>query len=160
MTKLIPTSEAKKILSSRASILTCNEYKENKYDNKWNASSPYLVLGGGDVNNMIDNNIAYYISGTKFACNEFKIILNVNNLLNSLAAKMFFVACAKDVFNTFASEGLANEFIECITSATGKNATLSKRYEGVYISVTQELFSESRTEGYVINFVIKYARIV
>lgn len=78
--KYLPLKEGWGIGSSRFYLkdfeLAASDYKQEEVDSEsWFACSPYLYIG----EDLINNNLAYYINGSSDTVKEMKIIANFNN---------------------------------------------------------------------------------
>lgn len=80
--------------------LVTSEYHRS-FDETWWASTPYLELG----DELIPDNIAYYVEGDARVAKQLKLVLNVNNPEESSASESTFESIAR----TLLTEALGQE---------------------------------------------------
>lgn len=141
----------KKLLKSRGEPLALNNYKQDVHEQEmWFASSDYLELKA----NKLKNNIAFYVSGNEYKCNELKLILNINDISSEVPAKEFLIACAKDICDKV-TNNLPLE-VESYIRLTGRCCDkFSKCYSEIIIDINFIPFKNSDIDGYEIQFIIK-----
>lgn len=141
----------KELLKSRGEPLTLNNYKQDVHEQEmWFANSDYLELKA----NKLTNNIAFYVSGNEYECNEFKLVLNINDIATEVPAKEFLIACAKDLCNKI-TDSLPLE-IESYIRITGMCCDkLQKWYDNIIIDLNFIPFVHSDIDGYEIQLIIK-----
>jgi hypothetical protein len=80
-------------------------YYQHSYDNEWFASSPYLKIG----EEILSNNISYYIEGDSDTAKCLKLVLNINNVSNSIESHEIFLAASKQLFFNALNKNMSNK---------------------------------------------------
>lgn len=96
------------------------------YDNEWQAISDYVKLG----EEIIDNNIAYYVTGDQSIAKCLKLVMNVNVIDKEDVAVDKFIACARSLTKAALKEPMQTDMAVAIVKQenflqTFQNKTLS-----------------------------------
>ena len=116
---------------------------------KWFACSPYknLIID----QEIIPNNIAYYINGNSSIANELKIVLNINEKDSAIYAHKELLDYAKILYSNSLFTEIPSDFEDAILNG----------YDKIYfkdnkeISIIKKCWSNSQKDGYDIKFIIK-----
>lgn len=122
-------------------------YKPNEL-NEWFACSPFKKLG----QEIIPNNIAYYIDGDASIAKSLKIKLNINVKESALAAHQELLNTAKLLYAKSLLSEMPPEIEDAILN--GYNKTFQK--DNKQISVAKVDWIHSKNDGYEIKFTIEH----
>ena len=100
------------------------QYK-NIYDDVWHMSSPYLDIG----DEILPNNIAYYVEGTRDVANTLTLKLNVNEPNRAEESQRLFEDIASELFEKATSATLP----EAIKNAINKTESSVTSMDGISI---------------------------
>jgi len=123
--------------------LTAGHYKK-LYDDEWFASSPYLEVG----EDILPNNIAYYLEGNKKAVNRLKLKMNINEPEHAAEAHNMFCELASSLHSRAIGEELGHEYKNAILNGTDKEGRVNTKM----VRVTTEHWPNNR--GYDVGFSI------
>jgi hypothetical protein len=125
-------------------ILT-NHYKRC-YDSEWQAISDYVKLG----EEIIDNDIAYYVTGNQTIAKCLKLVVNINVINKEDVAKDRFIACAKSLTEAALKEPMDIE----VAIAIMKEEDISKEFQNRIISLSK--FNHlNRVGSYTLTYTIR-----
>lgn len=108
--------QAKDFLSTKG--ISTGHYKK-VFDNEWQAISPYMKLG----DDIIENNLAYYVMGDSHAASHLKLVLNVYSNESEDFAIDKFVECARAIFDRAIKGPLPTEILVSIYNKIEANFT-------------------------------------
>lgn len=122
-----------------------NDY-EQYFDNEWFASSPIKNLG----DEILADNITFFIEGTDDTVKTLKILLNINNKDREAFAKTKFMKIANDL----SQNSLGVRLSSSIRKAIHESRNFSENQNGKKISLLVESWHNYRTNGYSMKFSI------
>ena len=135
--------QAKKFLKNDG--IVTNHYKRC-YDNEWQAISDYVKLG----EEIIDNDIAYYITGNQSVAKCLKLIVNVNVIDKEDIATDKFNTCAKILTEAALKEPMQTD----MTIAIIKQENFSKTFQNKILSISK--FNHvNRVQSYTLTYTIE-----
>ncbi|GAB3714395.1 hypothetical protein GCM10027592_54160 [Spirosoma flavus] len=121
-------------------------YYKNCYDNIWQASSPYILLN----NEIINNNIAYYVSGDNKVAKQLKLVLNVNSQIEEDSAIYKFHECVISLYKAAFNKSIPLAISQAVINGRNKNLSILKKTVSIY--KTEHI---NKIGGYTLVFVIK-----
>lgn len=122
-------------------------YYSKLYDDEWSASSNYLELG----DDILSNNIAYYVSGSRSAVRLLKLKLNVNEPDQGDIAVSRFVELAEALLEKALSAGVSINLQEVIGG--GENA--ETEIVGKIVSVSRDDWHGGKTGQYDVTLTVR-----
>ena len=135
--------QAKKFLKNDG--IVTNHYKRC-YDNEWQAISDYVKLG----EEIIDNDIAYYITGNQSVAKCLKLIVNVNVIDKEDIATDKFNTCAKILTEAALKEPMQTDMAIAII----KQENFSKTFQNKILSISK--FNHlNKVESYTLTYAIE-----
>lgn len=94
------------------------EFYSPVFENDWQASSNYINIEGG----IIDNNMAYYIDGDSRAAKKLKLILNIHSPEAASEAIKKFISAISLLYNKSMASEISHDYFNAINR--GKSKTL------------------------------------
>ncbi|GAB3954928.1 hypothetical protein GCM10028805_41220 [Spirosoma harenae] len=122
-----------------------NNYKKC-YDDEWQATSPYIQLN----NEIIANNIAYYVSGNNSIAKQLKLVLNVNSQIGEDLAIQKFIECTHSLYKAALNKTLPEVLNKSILKRKDKVLSFVNKKVSIHKSEHQ-----NKLKGYTFSFTIR-----
>lgn len=135
--------ESKDFLSNKG--IDTNHYKKC-YDDEWQAISPYIKLN----NEIVDNNVAYYVTGGSNIANQLKLVLNVNSRIEEDVAINRFLDYVNSLYEAALNKTLPDSIVQSISKR--KDKTLKVLNKEISVRRVDHI---SKVKGYTLSFTIK-----
>lgn len=135
--------EAKKFLEEVGLVLG---HYHSVGDDEWHASSSYLEIG----EDVLPDNIAFYIGGNATAVKSLKLILNVNYINTEKESLNVFLNAAMLLYNKALDKEMPINIKKAVLSGRQKKVKI----KGTAISVTKHSWS-MKINGYDMKFLIE-----
>lgn len=113
----------------------------------WCASSPFMNLG----NELLPNNISYYINGDKDKVTSLKIVLNINSSESVKNAHHKLLLCVKILLEKANITEKISEIEDAILA--GKN--IKMQLNNIVLTLRKNLWRKNQGVGYDIKFIIE-----
>lgn len=133
----------KEVLATEGLITS---YYQPYIEEEWSASSNYFEID----DDIISNNIAYYIEGNSHAVETLKLNLNVNDPKKANSSHTKMVSCAKLLYRFALNEDISKTILDALIIGTGKKLQIGDKF----ISVYKNCWPEHRLKGYNIKLTI------
>jgi len=135
--------KAKEVLATEGLI---TGYYQPYIEEEWSASSNYFEID----DNVIPNNIAYYIEGNSHAVETLKLNLNVNDPENAGSAHAKMVSCAKLLYRFALNEDISKTILDVLFVGKSNELQIGDKF----ISVYKNCWHEHRLKGYNLKLTI------
>jgi hypothetical protein len=122
-------------------------YYHRCYEEEWFACSNYYECG----NELISNNISYYLEGTKTSVKLLKLVLNVNSPQTVDSCLPKFISLAKELFKKSLDEEIPGNMELAIINCENK----SDKIKGKITTVSINTWTENLRGGYSIKLSIQ-----
>ena len=100
-----------------------DDYQQALFDKEWFASSPCLEIG----NDVLPDNIAYYIEGDEYIASRLKIVVNFNNKTTGEVTLNLFAEIAAELFSKALGKKISEELHTQIISEGPFNTTVDNK---------------------------------
>ncbi|PSR55778.1 hypothetical protein AHMF7605_20875 [Adhaeribacter arboris] len=116
------------------------------FNEEWSASSTYLKID----DDLLANNIAYYIEGNSRVAVRLKLVLNVNDPAKANNAHTKMVGCAKLLYRFAMNQDIPKTILDALSTGKRKELQIGDKCILVY----KNNWSEHKMQGYSLKFTI------